>query len=232
MYLTIRWQSWHEPTPPWNQACYSHFFHGGLLQLFQEATDHVANVTNTCQQYNKADNLIRTVPPKCPHKELFAEFILLRLLEVCDIAKTTKKGQTDKGWAQCRFEMVPIKSSGESTQIYLNVLVEAAFHRLRVAKIADGTVLNMRYDGFRSSSSQVEKKCRIELEDVNKVILEVEKRRKMEANERLTKASPRSRRVRRARRACGRCCSAGATRWTTPRSPPWRAGAARSSSST
>ncbi len=86
--------------------------------------------------------------------------------------------------------MVPIKSSGESTQIYLNVLVEAAFHRLRVAKIADGTVLNMRYDGFRSSSSQVEKKCRIELEDVNKVTLEVEKRRKMEANERLTKASP------------------------------------------
>ena len=162
--------------------------------LFEIAKESLTKETWTLlENERKADNLIRTVPPKCPHKELFAEFILLRLLEVCDIAKTTKKGQTDKGWAQCRFEMVPIKSSGESTQIYLNVLVEAAFHRLRVAKIADGTVLNMRYDGFRSSSSQVEKKCRIELEDVNKVTLEVEKRRKMEANERLTKASPRSR---------------------------------------
>ena len=49
----------------------------------------------------KARSLIRTVPDKCPNKELYAEFVLLRLVEVCEVAQTTKKGWTDKGWAQC-----------------------------------------------------------------------------------------------------------------------------------
>ena len=107
----------------------------------------------------KARSLIRTVPDKCPNKELYAEFVLLRLVEVCEVAQTTKKGWTDKGWAQCRFELVPMFGShlygeGERDELVLNILVEAAFHRLRVSKLApsDGTgiKIHMRYDGFRS----------------------------------------------------------------------------------
>ena len=43
---------------------------------------------------------------------------------------------------------------GERDELVLNILVEAAFHRLRVSKLApsDGTgiKIHMRYDGFRS----------------------------------------------------------------------------------
>ena len=71
----------------------------------------------------KAKSLIRTVPDKCPNKELYAEFVLLRLVEVCEVAQTTKKGWTDKGWAQCRFELVPMFGShlreGERDELVL-----------------------------------------------------------------------------------------------------------------
>jgi len=128
------------------------FFEFAREGLSRETWMHLENE-------GKAKSLIRTVPDKCPNKELFAEFVLLRLVEVCDIAQTTKKGWTDKGWAQCRFELIPMFGShsreGERDELVLNVLVEAALHRLRVSKLApsDGTGLkiHMRYEGFRSS---------------------------------------------------------------------------------
>mgnify|MGYP001325039583 FL=1 len=140
----------------------------------------------------KAKSLIRTVPDKCPNKELYAEFVLLRLVEVCEVAQTTKKGWTDKGWAQCRFELVPMFGShlreGERDELVLNILVEAAFHRLRVSKLApsDGTgiKIHMRYDGFRSPVGH-----RLALEDgVSDGTPDMDKQqKKIEEGESLTK---------------------------------------------
>ena len=77
--------------------------------------------------------------------------------------------------------------AGERDELVLNILVEAAFHRLRVSKLApsDGTgiKIHMRYDGFRSPVGH-----RLALEDGKDGTPDMDKQqKKIEEGESLTK---------------------------------------------
>ena len=75
---------------------------------------------------HKADNLIRTVPfPKCPHKELFVNLSCYDYWKCATSRKRPRKGRPIKAGLSVAEMAPPLRAWKESTQIYLNVLVEA-----------------------------------------------------------------------------------------------------------
>lgn len=103
--------------------------------LFEYAKDGLRTDTfKMLEKEKKLNSLVRRVPDKCKDKDNYAEFILMRLIAVHDVAEETNEWG-EKGWAQCTFELCPT-SDVQRVSITLNVLVECAFHRLIVSQLA------------------------------------------------------------------------------------------------
>jgi hypothetical protein len=68
----------------------------------------------------------------------YAEFILLRLVQVHEIEERTDDDHEieDEGWPLCTFEIIPTNNRSKPKEVTLNVLVECAFQRLIVSKLA------------------------------------------------------------------------------------------------